>query len=100
MWRKPNRRKKLDKRDKHHLLPKSRGGKNHPSNLLLIDKHKHELWHQLWGTRSLEEVLNLLTRMARMKGYRYDRKVLPALQPKSANDGNKGLHESRLWQTA
>ena len=98
MWRKPNRRKKLDKRDRHHLRPKSRGGNNHPSNLLLIDKHKHELWHQLWGTRTLDEVLNLLTRMARMKGYRYE--ILPTLQPKSAARSRGKVSEPRLRQTA
>lgn len=54
-------------RNRHHLIPKSRGGKNDDQNMLLIDIRKHELWHQLWGTRTISEILSLLTRMEQMK---------------------------------
>jgi hypothetical protein len=55
------------KRQKHHLRPRRRGGSHHSSNLLVLWNDKHELWHMLWGNRTLEEVIALLTRVARMK---------------------------------
>lgn len=60
-------RKHLTGRNRHHLIPRSRGGTNSDRNMLLIDIEKHELWHRLWGTRTIEEILALLSRMARMK---------------------------------
>jgi len=77
MFRKPNRYKKLlsklKRRKKqgynlHHLTPKSRGGKDAKENLLYIRESRHNLWHRLWGNRTLEEVVSLLTRLVRMKG--------------------------------
>lgn len=60
-------RKHLSGRNRHHLIPRSRGGTNSDRNMLLMDIEKHELWHQLWGTRTIEEILALLSRMATMK---------------------------------
>lgn len=75
-FRKKNRQKKLKKRyhpgrNKHHLVPRSRGGNNTEQNLLLLDVHKHDLWHRLWGNRTIEEILALLSRMARMKRHQH-----------------------------
>ncbi len=54
-------------KNKHHLTPRARGGGNEPSNLLTIDIDKHIYWHKLFGLASIEEVIELLTRLARMK---------------------------------
>lgn len=60
------------RRNKHHMTPRSRRGErfygDSDVNLLLIDIERHEKWHKLWGNRTIEEVLALLTRLARMKG--------------------------------
>lgn len=64
-WRK--RKKHLANRNLHHLVPRSRGGANDRQNLLLIDMDRHEAWHKLWGNRTIEEVLRLLTRVAEAK---------------------------------
>lgn len=55
--------RKNRKRNKHHLIPKSRGGQKLTSNLLLIDMEKHCAWHKLWGNRTLDEVIELLLRV-------------------------------------
>jgi hypothetical protein len=66
--RKKNRYwKHLRNRNRHHLVPRSRGGSDEERNQLVMDVHKHELWHQLWGNRTIDEVLTLLTRMLRAK---------------------------------
>lgn len=67
--RKMNRIKRhsLGGRNLHHLIPKSRGGVDTNSNLLLIGIEKHEAWHKLWGTRTVGEVLCLLERVVRAK---------------------------------
>lgn len=51
----------------HHLTPRSRGGGNYRQNLLLINIEKHEFWHKMWGNRTVEEVLSLLSRAVRAK---------------------------------
>jgi hypothetical protein len=38
-------------RNRHHLKPKSRGGDDRTSNLLLIAVHKHVAWHRLFKDR-------------------------------------------------
>lgn len=65
--RKRNRHKRLEGRNRHHLIPRSRGGNNHPQNLLLIHIERHEAWHRLFHTMCLDEVIDLLVRMQRMK---------------------------------
>jgi len=55
-------------RNFHHLLPRSRGGEKTADNLLLIHIDRHRRWHNLFGTRSLEEVILLLVRLHRAKG--------------------------------
>lgn len=73
-FRKPNRFRKQKKhpkrhsgRNRHHLIPVSRGGTNSDRNLLLIDIEKHEAWHRIFGLRTLSEVISILHRLDRMK---------------------------------
>ena len=54
-------------RNRHHLVPRSKGGSGHPSNLLLIDITKHREWHRIFGLLTLEEVIRLLQRLQRCK---------------------------------
>jgi hypothetical protein len=70
-----NRRKKYfvhsakyPRRNKHHLLPRSRGGDSSPDNLLLLKVNRHFYWHRLFGARSIEEVILLLMRVHQAKG--------------------------------
>ena len=60
-------RRNQRKRNRHHLIPKSRGGNKIQSNLLLIDMEKHCAWHILWKNRTLDEVIELLIRVKRAK---------------------------------
>lgn len=74
-WRKfrkkPNRKARKDRphrgQNRHHLTPKSVGGRNDNENILWIDIERHSLWHKLWGNRTLEQIIALLQRLARMK---------------------------------
>jgi hypothetical protein len=52
---------------KHHLTPKCRGGGNEASNLLTLWNDKHELFHMLFGKKTLPEIIALLKRVQRMK---------------------------------
>ncbi len=54
-------------RNKHHLVPKSRGGHKTPRNMLLIDGHVHFQLHKVFGNRTLEEIIALLIRVQRAK---------------------------------
>lgn len=55
-------------KNRHHLTPKSRGGKGKPNNLLRMDIQKHQCWHKIFGLKTLEEVIAELQRLHRMKG--------------------------------
>ena len=65
--KKKHKMKRFANRNRHHLLPRSRGGANTPQNLLLINIDKHKEWHRIFGLLSLEEVIALLQRLQRCK---------------------------------
>jgi hypothetical protein len=62
------KRKHYKGRNYHHLRPKSKGGSSTTSNLLLIDIERHRAWHEIFGLKTLPEVINLLIRIERLKG--------------------------------
>jgi hypothetical protein len=59
--------KRSGKFNRHHITPKSRGGKNKKSNILRMDKNRHQAWHLLFNNLKLEEVIELLKRLERLK---------------------------------
>lgn len=54
-------------RNKHHLTAVCRGGPTEDWNLLLIRLERHELLHKIFGVMTLEETIELLVRLKRMK---------------------------------
>jgi len=54
-------------RNRHHLVPKSRGGSMSKRNLFYIDGDVHRRWHMVFGNRTLEEIIALLIRVQRAK---------------------------------
>lgn len=72
-WKAARHLKRYNGRNRHHLVPRSRNGENHVSNLLLIDIDKHYFWHRIFGLRTLEEVIEVLTRL---KGWKEHQRVL------------------------
>ena len=62
-------RRRKRRRNRHHLTPRSRGGRDVYSNLLLIDEEKHALIHKIFGNRTWTEIIDVMQRLARMKGY-------------------------------
>jgi len=56
------RRKKREV-EKHHRLPRSRGGAdNYPNgNISIIDKEIHRAWHKVVGNMTASEVAKMLT---------------------------------------
>lgn len=68
--RKPNRRayqRRMDGRNRHHIIPRARGGLSTRNNLLLIDIEKHEAWHKLFGLHTIQEAIAILERIDRAK---------------------------------
>ena len=51
--------------NRHHLSP---GGESGRGNILVMDALSHVLWHKLFGNKTLEQVIDLLQRMKKMKG--------------------------------
>ena len=45
---------------RHHLKPRSRGGKNDSGNIKIIDAHPHQLWHKLFMNWKPDEVIVIL----------------------------------------
>ena len=71
--RHPNRRKsgyrKMDKRNRHHLVNKVRGGDFSPENISLLKIWKHNQWHCIFKNSDPEYVVAVLTRWLRMRRY-------------------------------
>jgi len=61
--RKPSELGKHRKRNRHHLIPKSRGGSKSKRNLLLMKIIRHNEWHKIFGLMTLDEVIELLIRV-------------------------------------
>lgn len=62
------------KKTRHHLIPKSRRNdlkgiyrKEDFNKTLYLWKMKHHLWHQLFGNATLEEIIEILKRIKRIK---------------------------------
>lgn len=64
------------KNNRHHLRPKSRGGDALESNLLVMDMERHNAWHFLFKNMTLDEIINLLSRIREVKKSRRWRKIL------------------------
>ena len=44
-------------KSRHHIIPHSRGGKRSKTNLALVKKKDHELYHELFGNKTPDEIL-------------------------------------------
>jgi hypothetical protein len=64
MSKRTQRKRKITR---HHILPKNRGGGNEPWNILRIKRERHDMWHTLFRSMTLEEARDLLDRTIRMK---------------------------------
>lgn len=53
--------------DVHHIKPKSRKGKDNPSNLIRLDRERHIAWHLVFGLMTFEEVILFLQQRPRQK---------------------------------
>jgi len=55
------------RRNRHHILPKSRRGTRKPSNMILLDENRHAAYHLIFGNKTFEEAARLLLRADEMK---------------------------------
>lgn len=67
------RKKRISKKNRHHLSPVSVGGGNEASNLLLLNIGRHRALHNAFRKkngkeRTLEDIIVLLMRVHRAKG--------------------------------
>lgn len=64
--KKREKKREEDQMSLHHILPKSRNGKDIPTNLLRMWFYeKHEPYHKLFGDRTLDEAIEFLQRVSR-----------------------------------
>ena len=61
-WRQQNQ-------NRHHLLNKCRGGDFSPQNIIMLKVDKHNEWHRIFRNSDPEDIIRVLLRMCRMKGY-------------------------------
>jgi hypothetical protein len=47
--------------ERHHRLPSSRGGTNHPSNISMVKRTEHQAFHHLFGNMVASEVASMMT---------------------------------------
>ena len=49
-------------KNRHHIIPRSRGGKDVPDNTIRVNAKKHNLYHQLFGNMLPYEIVDYLNR--------------------------------------
>lgn len=47
--------------ERHHRLPRSRGGTNDASNVSIVDRRHHQAWHLLVGNMTAQEAARMLS---------------------------------------
>jgi hypothetical protein len=57
----------MEKKTRHHLRNKSRGGQSIQSNILILDEDRHRAWHILFKNLDLDQVIALLERTRQAK---------------------------------
>lgn len=62
-------RRKTKHKNKHHIRPKTKGGSSMDYNIANLDIDKHNLLHRIFGNATLYEIICILIRFAKMKGY-------------------------------
>lgn len=55
------------KNDRHHILPKCRGGSDDTNNIIRMDIRRHAAFHLLFGVMTFKEAGELLLRAHKMK---------------------------------
>lgn len=45
---------------RHHIKPRSKGGKSHRDNIILVDKKKHQAYHTLFRNALPEKAVMIL----------------------------------------
>jgi hypothetical protein len=47
--------------DRHHRLPRSRGGSNEARNISIVERRLHAAWHLLVGNMNAQETARMLS---------------------------------------
>lgn len=55
--------------NRHHLQNKINGGNDRKENIVHFFAGRHEAWHRTFGNRSLKQIILLLIRLYKIKGY-------------------------------
>ncbi|MHA1876710.1 MAG: HNH endonuclease signature motif containing protein [Promethearchaeota archaeon] len=54
------KRKKIIRTNRHHIIPRSRGGCSIPSNIAIVRKVEHQHYHALFVNRKPDEIVDYL----------------------------------------
>ncbi len=47
--------------DKHHRLPRSKGGNGTADNISVVPIHEHRAWHRLFGNKTPQEIARIIS---------------------------------------
>ena len=65
---------KRKRKDRHHIIPRSRGGTDFCHNIVVVNRKQHETYHKLFSNKTPEEIIKYLveTFWGCKWGYVYD----------------------------
>jgi len=49
--------------NRHHIIPKSKGGSHESTNIAYVDVFKHQKYHELFGNKTPPEVIEYLVKV-------------------------------------
>jgi hypothetical protein len=52
--------KRVNRLTRHHIIPTSRAGKDTENNISYVPQRQHEKYHELFGNRKPEEIIDYL----------------------------------------
>ena len=60
MGKKRKKGKKQNRKSRHHIIPRSRGGTWIDSNISILDIEQHEKYHSIFGNMKPDEIIKHL----------------------------------------
>jgi len=74
------KKKRKNRKSRFHIIPKARGGNDTRNNVSSVDIKKHQLYHQLFGIQTPDEIINDLVNNYWNKNWEWIKKSLKEVE--------------------
>lgn len=86
-------RKKRRGLTRHHIKPRSRGGADDDSNLVILDRDFHFAWHECFRNMTNEEIMTFI-HIVMLSDHRWDHETLIMLREGLIEDDHVKIYNA------